>query len=208
MRDRIEERFIGKAATPKGRRALQAIFRSTWDTVVEVGLEGASLEAIAGRAGLSQAALRHYFATRDDLMFAFFVGAMDWLQDEVTELLAKEGMAPREKLESCIGWHLEFMEHVDTVFWLEASAYSVRRGAARKSRDAFYRWLAGQYALLVGQIQPLSGARERERRAFVMLTLVVGAWITHGRGSRVDPGDGVRERRQLLVDAAMDIATR
>jgi hypothetical protein len=39
-----------------------------------------------------------------------------------------------------------------------------------------------------------------------MLTLVVGAWITHGRGSRVDGTADVLKQRKLLISAAMKIA--
>ena len=71
-----------------------------------------------------------------------------------------------------------------------------------------YRWLVGQYAALISQMQPALSPSERQRKAYAILTLVLGAWITHGRGSAVDRKVSVQDRRQLLIDTAMDIATQ
>jgi AcrR family transcriptional regulator len=208
MLHQIEALFATTARTPKGQRALRAIFAATRATVAQNGLKTASLDLIANRAGLTQAALRHYFPTRDDLLTAYFSTATDWLQGQMRELLSRDEISARDRLERCIGWHLEYMENVDTAFWLEASAFWLREKNGRHLRDDWYRWLTGQYAALIGQIQPAMNPRERERRAYAVLTLVLGAWITHGRGSAVDRKAGVVERRQLLIDVAMDIATQ
>lgn len=208
MLQQIQARFAASGQTPKGRRALEAIFRGTLSVVTELGLSAASLEAIADQAGLSQAALRHYFPTRDDLLTAFFLAATGWLESEVRSLAGQNGVSPRDQLEQCVNWHLQYMEQVDTAFWLESSAYWLRNPEGRRARDRFYRWLAGQYARLIGQIQPTLNPRECQRRAVALLTLVVGAWITHGRGSATDFPGTAAERRQLLVDTALDIATQ
>lgn len=206
MLTEVEELFAAAAPTPKGRRALRAIFRATRETVAAVGIEAASLDAIADRAGLTQAALRHYFPTRDDLLSAYFVKATEWFRGRTEAVLADEALGARDKLERCIAWHLEFMEGVDTLFWLEASAFWLRRAGTRRLRDAWYRWLCDRYAALIGQIQPAVSRSERERRAYLVLTLVLGGWITHGRGSAVDHAVKGGEQRQLLVDAALDLA--
>ncbi len=78
--DSIEEHFAAEGRTPKGRRARRAIFAATRDLVVARGLEFTSLEAVANGAGLSQAALRHYFPTREKLLFSFFIAASHWFR--------------------------------------------------------------------------------------------------------------------------------
>lgn len=206
MLDDIEERFAAGGRTPKGCRARRAIFHATRRTVGEVGLHDASLDAIAERAGLTQAALRHHFPTRDELLSAFFTTASDWFREQMAGLLALEALPARDKLERCIGWHLEYMEAVDTVFWLEASAFWLRQSRVRKVRDDWYRWLLGQYSGLIAQVQPGLSASERQRRAFAVLTLILGAWVTHGRGSTVAAKVPAAGRRQLLLDTALDLA--
>ena len=200
----IEDHFAASGRTPKGRQALRSIFRATYRTVSEKG-SPASLDRIADRAGLSQAALRHYFATRDELLTGFFTLAVDWFQSRITEMLAESNVPARLKLERCLAQHLEYMEGVDTVFWLEASAFWLRKARHRRIRDQWYRWLLGQYAGLIGQMRPALGPRERKRIAYAVLTLVLGAWITHGRGSSVDDEGNVVQRRKRLVATALNL---
>jgi AcrR family transcriptional regulator len=203
----IEEHFAADGRTPKGRKARLAIFRALRELVARRGLDATSLEAIANRAGLSQAALRHHFATREELLHAFFVSATRWFRGQVAAQLTAGDLPARQQLENCIAWHLEYMENVDTAFWLEGSAYWLRHPPPRHTRDEFYRWLVKQYARLIREIQPGIDSRESQRRAYVLLTLVLGSWITHGRGSAVTGGGGVTEQRRLLVATAMAIVS-
>lgn len=207
MFEDIQAAFASKARTPKGQRALHAIFSATRAAIIERDLARLSLDRIASRSGLTQAALRHYFPTRDDLLQAFFVTASEWFHGQVEAILANDRIPPRDVLRNCIEWHLSYMEQVETVLWLEASAYWIRQRKPRQVRDEFYRWLTGRYATLIGRSNPSLGARERQRRAYLILTLVLGSWITHGRGSATGPAAAVTARRQLLVDAAINIAT-
>jgi AcrR family transcriptional regulator len=208
MFDEIEECFAAAGRTPKGQRALRTIYRVTRELLLEYGLGGTSLERIAERADLSQAALRHYFATRDELLTAFFVAATDWFRSRMAAMLTTDGLPAREQLEHCVGWHLEYMEKVDTLFWLEAAAYWLRQKPSRQVRDEWYTWLTGRYAELIARMQPAVGRRECERKAFAIMTLVLGAWTTHGRGSAVASTMTPVERRQFLIDTAVEIATQ
>lgn len=208
MIDAIETQFAAAGRTTKGRQALRAIFRATRDLMMEVGLPAASLDLIAQRANLTQAAVRHYFPTRDDLLMHFFLAGSAWLTGQLTRMVEAEHLSPGERLEKCLDWHLEFMEQVDTANWLEMSAFALRRKAERRVRMRWYRWLTGQYAAMIGELQPSLGRAERQRRAHVVLTLTLGAWITHGRGSAFDSSTKPSLRRQQLVAAAMGIATQ
>ncbi|WP_433939904.1 TetR/AcrR family transcriptional regulator [Paenibacillus lautus] len=44
------------------------IAESAWNIIKEKGIEHASIRAVAGAAGLSPGALRHYFSTQDELL--------------------------------------------------------------------------------------------------------------------------------------------
>jgi AcrR family transcriptional regulator len=206
MLSEIEDRFASAARTPKGARALRAIFHATREIVSRQGLDSASLDLISDRAGLTQAALRHYFRTRDALIGVYFATATDCFRARIAQLLDHPDVPARERLERCIGWHLEYMESVDTMLWLEASAYWLRQRGARNARDEWYRWLTAEYATLIRQIHPSASKREHERRAYAIVTLVLGAWMTHGKGSSIGRASDLVAQRQLLVDTAMDIA--
>lgn len=208
MMDDIEEQFAAAGVTPKGRNARRAIFAATYKLMTSKGIEAASLEAIAHEAGMTQAAVRHYFPTREELLTAFFVAATQWFQDRVTNMLTSKELPAREQLERCITWHLEYMESVDTSVWLDASAYWLRHRLPQHTRDEFYQWVLGQYARLIRKIRPALDATECKGRAYALLTLVLGAWITHGRGSAVRGAGNALQQRRLLLDTAMTIVNR
>jgi AcrR family transcriptional regulator len=207
MLNLIENQFSAAARTPKGSKTLRAIFRATARCASELGVDAASLDIIANHAGLTQAALRHYFPTRDDLLAAFFYAASDWLKSSVTAIIASNETDARVKLEQLIGCHLEYMESVDTALWLGAQAFWLRTRSGKKARNEWYSWLRNELASLIGKVQPALSISERKRRAYVVLTLTLGGWITHGKGSRMYKSASVVEQRQLLIDAALEIAT-
>ncbi|MBL8226245.1 MAG: TetR/AcrR family transcriptional regulator [Chromatiales bacterium] len=132
MLDQIERHFASAGRTPKGRRTLGAIYRATREAILDSGVADASPDAIASRCGLSQAALRHYFPTRDDLLASFFVSATAWYREQARVLLATGTAGPRDRLGTYVDWHLQYMETVDTALWLESSAYWLRRPAIRR----------------------------------------------------------------------------
>ncbi len=204
----IEENFASAGRTPKGRRARRAIFAATLKVMASRGFRGTSLDAIAAAANLSQAAIRHHFATREELFHEFFFSATVWLRDQLAGLLEDTARRPEEVLQSAVRWHLEFIEEVDTTIWLEMSGYWIRSFQAKHSRDDFYRWVRNRYGDLIGRINPALRAGERRNRAYTILTLVLGSWITHGRANTMRDVGSVRGQRELLVAAAMDIATR
>jgi len=208
MMQSIEAGFASAGRTPKGRKALAAIFRTVREMVITSQMAAMSLEAIANGAGLTQSALRHYFATREDLLSAFFVAASRWFRGQLESILADASKSPRDRLEQCVAWHLQYMEQVETVFWLEASAHWIRHPPSRHTRDGFYRWLLGQYARLIKEFRPELAADQCRRKAYVLMSLVLGSWITHGRGSAVGGPVSVRDRRSLLIDTAMAIVTQ
>lgn len=208
MLDRIEERFAARARTPKGGRTLRSIFAATRELVSRDGVAEVSLDAIADRAGLTQAALRHYFPTRHDLLTAFFLSATTWFRDEVATMLQSTDVPlARDRLEQCVAWHLEYMEQVDAVVWLESSAFWLRNPEGRRLRDDFYVWLTGQYCTLIAEACPGIPVGETERRALAVLTMVLGSWITHGRGSALARNIPATERRGYLVGRIMQLAT-
>lgn len=208
MFDAIEAEFAAAARTPKGQRALRGIFRAMRATVSRHGVDAASLDAIAEGAGLTQPALRHYFPTRDELVSAFFRSGAEWYRRRLEDLLQDRGRSPREQLAECIRWHLEFMEDVDAILWFESTAYWLRNPEGRKVRDAWYGWLTGRYAVLIGAARPDLPPREQRRRAFALWTLVLGGWVTHARGSALRQGLPATERHAALLDTALQIAFR
>ena len=129
----------------------------------------------------------------------------NWLRTRVDAILDQEDLLPATS-SSAASAGISNTWKASTRSSLEASAYGLRAKPERRARDEWYRWLTSQYAALIAQMQPAVGARERERKSHAILTLTLGGWITHGRGSRLGDATDVVGQRQLLMDTAMEIA--
>ncbi|MFE1628973.1 TetR/AcrR family transcriptional regulator [Brevibacillus reuszeri] len=76
----------------------EQIAEATWRIILERGMEGATVRNIAKEAGLSLGALRHYFATQDELL----IYAMTLVKERATARIAKialqEQYSSKEKI--------------------------------------------------------------------------------------------------------------
>ncbi|MFP3390402.1 TetR/AcrR family transcriptional regulator [Brevibacillus sp. SIMBA_040] len=76
----------------------EQIAEATWRIILERGMEGATVRNIAKEAGLSLGALRHYFATQDELL----IYAMTLVKERATARIEKIGLqeqfTPKEKI--------------------------------------------------------------------------------------------------------------
>ncbi|GED68761.1 HTH-type transcriptional regulator PksA [Brevibacillus reuszeri] len=76
----------------------EQIAEATWRIILERGMEGATVRNIAKEAGLSLGALRHYFATQDELL----IYAMTLVKERATARIAKiasqEPFTPKEQI--------------------------------------------------------------------------------------------------------------
>ncbi|MCM3144855.1 TetR family transcriptional regulator C-terminal domain-containing protein [Brevibacillus sp. MER 51] len=76
----------------------EQIAEATWRVIVEQGMEGATVRGIAKEAGLSLGALRHYFATQDELLMYAMQLVKERAIARIAEIHANEELAPKEKI--------------------------------------------------------------------------------------------------------------
>ncbi|MFG0213316.1 TetR/AcrR family transcriptional regulator [Brevibacillus porteri] len=76
----------------------EQIAEATWRVIVEQGMEGATVRGIAKEAGLSLGALRHYFATQDELLMYAMQLVKERAIARIAEIHANEEWAPKEKI--------------------------------------------------------------------------------------------------------------
>jgi AcrR family transcriptional regulator len=75
----------------------EQIAEAMWRVILEKGMEGATVRNIAGEAGLSTGALRHYFKDQDELL----VYAMRLVNERVEKramVILQEELPPKEKV--------------------------------------------------------------------------------------------------------------
>jgi AcrR family transcriptional regulator len=93
---------------PKHER-MQAIVRAALDEFLEKGYEGASMDAIAARAGLSKGGLYHHFQSKDDILLY-----ANEIIDRPLALLRKRAAAQasaRKALYEYMDKYLEYWQH-------------------------------------------------------------------------------------------------
>lgn len=82
---------------PEKRR--QALIRATLSLIVEQGLEGTTVRAIAQRANVTQGLIRHYFSSKEDLITAAYEYHMSYMtnltavSDETDEASGKSRLS-------------------------------------------------------------------------------------------------------------------
>ncbi|BAH46032.1 transcriptional regulator [Brevibacillus brevis NBRC 100599] len=76
----------------------EQIAEATWRVIVEQGMEGATVRGIAKEAGLSLGALRHYFATQDELLMYAMQLVKERATARIADIAANEEWAPKERV--------------------------------------------------------------------------------------------------------------
>ena len=165
----------------KGERSVAAILRACVEIMSEQGAAAMSQEAVARRAGITQSALRHHFPTKDALLQAVFRGGFDIYRSRMSEILLDPKGGPQDKLRRLIDLHFDHIARFSDAYTFEALAHATRDAGARAQRDDWYLWLADHYASLIRQIRPELSRQAAETRAYQLLTLILGAWVTFGR---------------------------
>ena len=149
---------------------------AVWRVILRDGMEGVSVRDVAAEAGLSAGALRHYFATKEELL----AGGARLVVERVTGRLGREprGETPAEAVRSILSEVLPLDEERRTegAVWLAF--------AARSQVD---RRIAEEHEMV------FDGMRELCRG--ILEQLRAGGWLAPG----LDP-EGEAGRLHALVD--------
>lgn len=196
----IEDSITQRARTPKGRRTLQAILDATYELVTSEGLAAASQEAVAKRAGLTQSAVRHYFATKGELLDAFFMGSIERLEEQFKRELALADKDPRSRLLAIASLHYDRILEVEDVAYFEIASTWARDKRYRVVRDGWYRRLSSYYRELVGAIHPDWDRDRCDAVVFQVITLILGGWASMGSSRPLFSRRGRKALKAMLID--------
>ncbi|QPC86292.1 TetR family transcriptional regulator [Mesorhizobium sp. NBSH29] len=164
------------------RRRLDLI-EATLDCVAERGLQGATVRAIALRAGVTAGLIRHYFPSKEDLLQEAYKTIMARMTEQAKSALASAASDPRQRLVAFVAASLTSPVVDAKVFsqWANfigrASADSVLAAAHRDSylgyRDEVEALVAGVF---VDAGRPASLVETR-RYAIAINAIIDGLWI-------------------------------
>lgn len=193
-----------RSAPGKGQRTRDRIIEHALEIVEEHGVAALSQEAVARRAGLSQSALRHHFALKDDLIAAVLAVSFRGFYRRTEEEVLRPAGSPREKLMQLLRGHIDYTGRASDRIALEAFAYTLRDPDRLDDQSQWYDWLVQHYTGLLELIRPDLLAIERQEKAMALLTLCMGAWICAGKSRTTALGsDQGRAREALLRQAAL-----
>jgi AcrR family transcriptional regulator len=192
----VKNSFLDRARYAKGRKTLQAILDATYELIISDGPTAASQQAIADRAKVTQSAVRHYFKTKEDLLEAFFITAIERWKVVLSDKLAETGRDPRERLLEWTEIHFDNLRRVDAVFYFEISAFSQRNAALGAAREEWFQTLLQFIQQLLGEMHPQWDVQQCHDTSLQALTLVLGSWFTAGSAR---PACVQRSREELAA---------
>lgn len=174
----------------ESRREL--IVRAAVDVFAEMGLEGATLEAVGERVGLTKASLYYYVKSKEELL-GHVVGHVVRAQERAVADLTHAGMTPEERLRVfCLG-------HLRSLFADPAGKVAAQVALSGHTdelvRSVFHDYMGGLDAILAdgvaaGVFRPVD--RGVVRNAVLSALNAVTLWyVPGGPRSLDDVGDEI-----------------
>lgn len=87
-------------------RRRQDLIEATLDCVAEHGIEGATLRAIALRAGVTAGLIRHYFPGKEELLQASYATIVERMTQQAFNALDGSGTSPASRLAAFVAANL------------------------------------------------------------------------------------------------------
>lgn len=139
----------------------QAIVDSAATLFEQQGYATASMESIARQVGLAKPTLYHYFASKDDILFAIHEEFIDLLIERIHERSARS-LAPSEQLQGVVEDVLGLMNshrgHVRVFFEHYRELPAAQQDVIRAKRDAYESVVTGiiESGIAAGQLRSVN----------------------------------------------------
>lgn len=161
-----------------------ALIEATLDLIAEGGPQAATVRAIALRAGVTPGLIRHYFATKEDLVAA----AHETLMTGLTEAsAARLDDLPDDPLARLAGFVANAVSPPVTdpravSLWAASMQLVPRDAAMRKVHEATYLGFRDRLQGMIADALTAAGRRDEDTRALAIAgnALLDGLWIEAG----------------------------
>lgn len=178
---RMKPRRSFRREGEEARRA--ALIDATLDCIAEGGPQAATVRAIALRAGVTQGLIRHYFATKEELVAAAHEHLMTGLTEASAAALDTLPADPLARLASFVGNAVSppVVDPRAMALWAASMQLVVRDQAMRQGHERSYLAFRGQLEALITDAlcaagRPADPAMTR-RLAIAGNALLDGLWI-------------------------------
>jgi len=181
------------------------ILEAAEELLTSEGVARFSMRAIANRVGVSLASLQYYYATRTELLRAFFDFKAACYVAQLEEQLERLVKNPEAGLRSTVRFLLDDSTCETTgVLYTQLWALACHDEEARAALDAHMRLYVKFFELLVARINPTLRAPQVLRRAVALVSMIEGfPWAVSGSGCSEAE---LRRTKAALVDMAFRLA--
>ena len=181
----------------------QQLINAVIASIHEHGFSNTTVARIARRAGVSTGIVHHYFADKDDLLFATMQDLLETLRrDAVARMRAAK--TPQGRLDAIIHASFGDEQFADEVFSAWLALYGNARGSASLQRilRIYHRRLASN---LIHSLVPMIGRERAGSAALGIAALIDGLWL---RYALTGPPDDPETPRALTRAHAQAIIAR
>ncbi|NGN43188.1 TetR family transcriptional regulator [Mesorhizobium sp. CGMCC 1.15528] len=164
-------------------RRRQDLIEATLDCVAERGLQGATVRAIALRAGVTGGLIRHYFPGKEELLQAAYATIVGRMTEQAKAALSLEGAGPRRRLAAFVEANLAPPVVDARVFslWAGFIGRAVSDPALSIAHREGYLGFRNEVEALVAEVLKAAGrnaeASALRRHAIAINGLIDGLWI-------------------------------
>jgi len=164
-------------------RRRQDLIEATLECVAERGLQGATVRAIALRAGVTAGLIRHYFPGKEELLQAAYATIMGRMTEQSKAALAKVAQEPRRRLAAFVEASLEPPVIDARVFsqWASFIGRASSDPALAAAHRVGYLGFRDEVEALVEEVLTATGRdspkAELRRYAIAINAIIDGLWI-------------------------------
>ncbi|MCA2010570.1 TetR/AcrR family transcriptional regulator [Pararhodobacter sp. CCB-MM2] len=166
----------------EARRA--ALIEATLDLIAEGGPQAATVRAIALRAGVTPGLIRHYFATKEDLVAAAHEVLMTGLTEASAARLGELPDDPLSRLSEFLANAVSppVADPRSVALWAASMQLVPRDEAMRRVHEATYLGFRDRLEAMIAEALATTGRRDEDTRALAIAgnALLDGLWIEAG----------------------------
>jgi AcrR family transcriptional regulator len=198
-----------RRASGDERRA--QLIGATLDCVAEGGLQAATVRAVAERAGVTGGLIRHYFATKDQMIHAAYRETIAGMTEMAKAAVADLEHAPRERLAGFVRANLTppVVDPRTQSLWAafvslirtDPEMAAIHREGYLAFRGELEHLVAGLFA---GEGRPI-GKDEAVRHAIRINAVIDGLWLEGCMAGEMFADDELAETGIAAVEAILGI---
>lgn len=173
----------GTAIHPKGKQRVQEILNVATEVLAFDGYSAFTMRNIASKLNISLRNLQYYFRTKNNLFQAVVERMINLELKSAQAAVDQPGLTPEERFNSFIDYSIRDNETpLIRGFQFELWAMATRDQFAEKCRDITTSAYCDFIFDLIKPLTPNLSAKERSGKSAIILAMLQGTPLIHGKG--------------------------